>query len=164
MRKAIKLTLLEPDNAEFRRFTDRLLEIYYAARRVQNDGRLGDAGRARKVAELDDEIVELCFPMWSAELPKLEGANDDYRLLCNELMKLMLAQELFTFVTAAPVTTPTGAVVPVAGTTTPPNVRSAIPHKLAARAARTKRSPVPGDKRSTSASSHRCRATCRPSR
>lgn len=116
LRKAIKLTLLEPDNAEFRRFADRLLEIYYAARRIQNDGRLSDAGRARKVAELDDEILELCGPMWSAELPKLEGANDDYRLLCNELMKLMLARELFTFVTAAPVTTPTGEVVPVAGT------------------------------------------------
>jgi len=116
LRKAIKLTLLEPTNAEFRQFADRLLEIYYAACRVQRDGRLNDAGRARKVAELDDQIVELCGPMWFAELPKLAGANDDYRLLCNELMKLMLAEELFTFVTAVPVTTPGGEVVPVAGT------------------------------------------------
>lgn len=116
LRKAIKLTLLDPANAEFRQFADRLLEIYYAARRVQGDGRLNDAGRARKVAELDDQIVDLCGPMWFAELPKLTGANDDYRLLCNELMKLLLAEELFTFVTAAPVTTPTGEVVPVAGT------------------------------------------------
>ena len=35
LRKAIKLTLLEPDNAEYRRLTDRLLEIYRAACRVQ---------------------------------------------------------------------------------------------------------------------------------
>ena len=32
---AIKLTLLEPNNAEFRRFADRLLEIYRAACRGQ---------------------------------------------------------------------------------------------------------------------------------
>lgn len=116
LRKAIKLTLLAPDNAEFRRFTDRLLEIYRAACRIQRDGRLNDAGRARKVADLDDELLELCGPMWFAELPKLDGADDDYRLLCNELLKLMLAQELFTFVTAQPITTPTGDVVSVGGT------------------------------------------------
>ena len=62
LRKAIKLTLQEPDNQEYRQFTDRLLEIYREACRVQRDGRLGDAGRARKVAALDDEILELCVP------------------------------------------------------------------------------------------------------
>jgi hypothetical protein len=116
LRKAIKLTLVEPANGEYRRFTDRLLEIYRAACRVQRDGRLGDAGRARKVAELDDELLDLCGPAWFAELPKLEGAADDHRLLVNELMRLMLAQQLFTFVTAAPVATPHGETQPVAGT------------------------------------------------
>jgi len=116
LRKAIKLTLLDPHHAEYRTFTDRLLEIYRAACRVQRDGRLGDAGRARKVAELDDEIVELCFPLWAAELPPSEGPGNDYRLLVNELMRLMLAQQLFTFVTAAAVTTPRGETMPVAGT------------------------------------------------
>jgi transposase len=116
LRKAIKLTLLEPDNAEFRRFTDRLLEIYRAACRAQRDGRLSDAGRARKVAALDDEILELCGGVWAAELPPGEGADDDYRRLCNELMWLMLDRELFTFVTAAPVKTLQGEIAPVAGT------------------------------------------------
>jgi hypothetical protein len=116
LRKAIKLTLVEPTNAEYRRLTDRLLEIYRAACRVQRDGRLSDAGRAQKVAELDDQILELCGPMWMAELPPLEGPDDDYRLLANELMRLMLAQQLFTFVTAAPVKLPCGEVTPVAGT------------------------------------------------
>ena len=83
---------------------------------MQRDGRLSDAGRARKVADLDDQILELCGPMWSAELPKGTGPDDDYRLLVNELMRLMLAQQLFTFVTAAPVTTPQGTTTPVAGT------------------------------------------------
>jgi transposase len=116
LRKAIKLTLQAPDNAEYRRLTDRLLEIYRVACRMQRDGRLSDAGRAAKVAELDDEVLELCGPTWCAELPPLEGADDDYRLLCNELMRLMLAQQLFTFVTAKPVQTAAGETTPVAGT------------------------------------------------
>lgn len=53
---------------EYRRFTDRLLEIYRAAGRIQRDGRLSDPGRARKVAELDVEILELCGSLWLAEL------------------------------------------------------------------------------------------------
>jgi len=116
LRKAIKLTLLEPANAEYRRFTDRLLEIYRRACRVQRDRRLGDAGRARKVVELDDEIFELCGPMWCADLPRLEGPDDDYRLLTNELVRLMADRQLFTFVTAAPTETPTGQIQPVSGT------------------------------------------------
>jgi transposase len=116
LRKAIKLTLQDPHNVEYRAFTDRLLEIYYQACRVQRDQRLGDAGRARKVAVLDDEIVELCAAMWIAELPPLEGLDNDYRLLVNEVMRLMLAQQLFQFVTAKPVAQPNGTTKPVDGT------------------------------------------------
>jgi transposase len=116
LRKAIKLTLQEPDNVAYREFADRLLEIYRRACRVQGDGRLGDAGRARHVLALEDELLELCGPVWLAELPVLEGPEDDYRRLVNELMRLLLAKELFTFVTAPPVEQPNGAVHPVGGT------------------------------------------------
>jgi len=117
LRKAIKLTLQEPDNLEYRQFTDRLLEIYRQASRVQRDGRMSVAGRARKVAALDDEILELCAPRWSLGLPPLEdGPENDYRLLINEVMRLMLDKQLFTFVTAEPATQPNGARQPVAGT------------------------------------------------
>jgi transposase len=116
LRKAIKLTLQAPDNAEYRAFADRLLEIYRAACRVQRDGRLGDAGRTRRVAELDDEILELCGPHWCADLPPTDGLENDYRLLTGELMRLMLARQLFTFVTAAPVAAPQGDPKTVAGT------------------------------------------------
>ncbi len=116
LRKAIKLTLLDPANAEYRRFTDRLLEIYYKACRVQRDRRLSPAGRAAKVAALDDKILDLCGAMWAAELPPGEGPEDDYRRLCNELMRLMLAKQLFTFVTAAPVQKPNGEINAVSGT------------------------------------------------
>ena len=116
LRKAIKLTLLEPENADYRRLTDGLLEIYRKACRVQEDRRLGEVGRQRKVAALEDEIVELCWPAWLADLQPTEGPADDYRLLVNEVMRLMLDRQLFTFVTAAPVTTPCGETLPVAGT------------------------------------------------
>jgi transposase len=116
LRKAIKLTLLEPANLDYRRFTDRLLEIYRSACRVQQDGRLGDAGRAQKVADLEDQLFDLCAPMWVAELPPLEGTADDYRLLANEVMRLALIKQLFTFVTAPPVQTPASETMPVSGT------------------------------------------------
>jgi transposase len=110
-------TLQEPANQEYRHFTDRLLEIYRAACRVQRDGRLSAAGRAGKVIGLDDEIVDLCMPMWSQELPPLEdGPENDYRLLVNEVMRLMVNKQLFTFVTAEPAVQPNGVSQPVAGT------------------------------------------------
>jgi transposase len=117
LRKAIKLTLQAPNDPDYRAFADRLLDIYRSACRVQRDGRLSDAGRARRVADLDDEVLELCAPVWIAELPKLEDETEDnYRLLAEEVMRLMLAKELFTFVTAAPATQPNGISQPVAGT------------------------------------------------
>ena len=116
LRKAIKLTLQDPNNTEYRTFTDRLFEIYREACRIQGDQRLGDAGRVRKVKALDDELLELCGPLWFAELPPLEGLDDDYRLLTNELVRLMLAQQLFTFVTAKPVEQPNGETKPVGAT------------------------------------------------
>ena len=83
---------------------------------MQRDGRLSDAGRARKVGELDDEILELCLPMWAANLPPLEGPDNDYRLLANEVIRVMLDQQLFTFVITPPATQPNRHSEPVAGT------------------------------------------------
>ena len=98
-------------------FTDRLLEIYRAACRIQKDQRLSAAGRARKVADLDEEILELCAPLWALELPPLEASPaNDYRLLVNEVMRLMLDQQLFTFVTAESAAQPNGQQAPVSGT------------------------------------------------
>lgn len=116
LRKAIKLTLMEPDEQDYRLFTDRLLEIYHTACRVQRDRRYSLAGRQEKVAELDDEILHLCLSMWAEPLPPCEGALNDFRLLTNELMDLMLRRQLFTFVTADATEMPNGETVPVAGT------------------------------------------------
>jgi transposase len=117
LRKAIKLTLQESDNTSYREFADRLLDIYRAACRVQKDKRLSDAGRERKVEDLEQELLELCAPQWDLQSPPLpEGPANDYRLLVHELMHLLLDHELFTFVTTKPVTKPNGQTEPVSGT------------------------------------------------
>ncbi len=147
LRKAIKLTLMEPANAEYRQFTDRLLEIYREACRVQHDRRLSGEGRKGKVAVLEDEVLELCAPMWVAELPPGEGPEDDYRLLCNELMRVMLAEQLFTFVTAEPVEKPNGEVLIVSGTNNEAERTLRSPAQRGARAAPTRRWLARGGKR-----------------
>jgi transposase len=116
LRKAIKLALQDQDNQTYRDFADRLLAIYRAACGAQRDQRLGDAGRARKVSILEDELDALCTPNWFPEQQPLEGLANDFRLLVNEIMRLALSGQLFTFVTAKPVTQPNGATQPVAGT------------------------------------------------
>ena len=117
LRKAIKLTLQEPNEAKYREFTDRLLDIYRQACRVQKDKRLSAAGRERKVEDLEQEIMELCAPQWDLQSPPLPaGPANDYRLLVHEIMHVMLDNELFTFVTTPPVTKPNGQSEPVSGT------------------------------------------------
>ena len=116
LRKAIKLTLQDPTNAAYRTFTDRLLEIYRAACRVQRDGRLSDAGRGRKVRALDDEIFDLCVANWLPDEPPSQGLEKDYRLLVHEVLRLLLREELLTFVTAPPTAQPNGTTKPVDGT------------------------------------------------
>ncbi len=84
---------------------------------MQRDGRLGAAGRQGKVAALDDEILELCAAVWVLELPPLEPSpENDYRLLINEVMRLMLDRQLFTFVTTPAAVQPNGQSQPVSGT------------------------------------------------
>ena len=101
IRKAIKLTLQSPDNSEYREFADALLVLYHKACRIKRDGRLGDAGRRRKVALLDDQLLALCVGRWLDETPTPDETENAYRCLVGELMRLMLAQELFTFLLEA---------------------------------------------------------------
>jgi transposase len=116
LRKAIKLTLQDPTHADYRTFMDRLLNIYRSARRLQCDQRFCDAGRADKVALLDDEILSLCTEMSVEDRSADQGLDHDFDLLLAEVLRLMMKQELFTFVTAPPVQQPNGAMKAVDGT------------------------------------------------
>ena len=79
---------------------DRLFEIYRSACRIHSDNRLSDTGRAKKVGLLNDELLALCGPIYVADLPPQVATDNDYRLQRNEVMKLQLVQQFFTFVTA----------------------------------------------------------------
>lgn len=98
LRKAIRLTLLEPENEAYRRFLEGLLEVYRTACRFSRDGRLGDAGRSRKVDELSDMMCDLCGGRFADESEPTTDAEKDYFNLVHELVRLMGAGELFTFV------------------------------------------------------------------
>jgi transposase len=98
IRKAIKLTLTSPAEPRFRQLADGLLAIYRDAKRISSDGRLRSDTKRSKVGELDDRVLELCSARWFDEDTDCEGDEDDYRKLCNELMRLMLDEELFVFV------------------------------------------------------------------
>jgi uncharacterized coiled-coil protein SlyX len=99
LRKAIKLTLQAPENKTYREFADALLAIYRKAKQIARDRRFGDAGRQRRVGELEDELLALCSSYCIDKSTEEEEVEGDYRRLVNEIMRLMLAQELFVFVT-----------------------------------------------------------------
>jgi hypothetical protein len=147
LRKAIKLTLQNPHHLEYREFTDQLLAIYREACRVQRDGRLGDAGRARKVVGLADAIFDLCADRWCEPLARYEGLAKDYRLLIHELMRLMSDNQLFTFVTAPAVEQVNGTTEPVAGTNN--EAERTLRHPAQARATGRTNKTMTGARRQT---------------
>jgi len=53
IRKAIKLTLQDPQNTNYRKLADGLLHVYRQAKRIKADKRLLDSTRCDRVAELD---------------------------------------------------------------------------------------------------------------
>src|SRR5215469_9225489 len=98
LRKAIKLTLLYPRKRKYQWFLDRLLQLYYDAKRAAADGRLAEAGRKHRVAELEGRLCDLCMPYWRDTTPAMTPHERDFTNLVNELVRLLLAEELFTFV------------------------------------------------------------------
>ena len=98
LRKAIKLAIMYPGESKYQRFLDGLLEIYRDGKRSASDGRLGEVGRKHRVAELEGRLCELLLPHpleTTAEMPPHER---DFTNLVNELSRLVMAEELFTFV------------------------------------------------------------------
>lgn len=99
IRKAIRLTLLQPDNREYRTFLTGLLALYRKACRFKQDRRLKPSTRERKVLLLEDDLWALCGSRFEDDTPPATDAEHDFLNLVNELLRLMEAEELFTFVT-----------------------------------------------------------------
>lgn len=98
LRKAIRLALLYPRKKSYQRFLDRLLELYHDAKRAAADGRLAEAGRKQRLADLEGRLCELCMPYWRETTANMKPHECDFAKLVNELMELVFAEELFTFV------------------------------------------------------------------
>ena len=99
IRKAIRLTLLQPDNLEYRTFLTGLLTLYRKACRLKQDRRLKSATREQKVLSLENDLWALCGERYKDQTPPATDAEHDFVNLVNELLRLMEAEELFTFVT-----------------------------------------------------------------
>lgn len=98
LRKAIRLSLLYPRNRKYKRFLDELLAIYREGKRAAADARLGARGRHRRVAELEGRLCGLCNPHWHEPADDCRPHERDFYNLVNELLTLVMAEELFTFV------------------------------------------------------------------
>lgn len=98
LRKAIRLALLYPRKRSYQRFLDQLLQLYRDAKRAAEDGRLGDAGRQQRVVELEGRLGALCRPIIDAAMPDMKPHEREFANLAEELIRLSLAEELFTFV------------------------------------------------------------------
>ena len=98
MRLQIKLALLYPSESKYQHFLDGLLEIYRDGKRSAADGRLGDAGRKHRVTELEGRLCALLLPHPRETTSEMPPHEHDFTNLVNELGRLVMAEELFTFV------------------------------------------------------------------
>ena len=98
LRKAIKLALLYPDKKIYQCFLDELLEIYRDGKRAAADGRLGEAGRQQRVDDLSSRLLDLCVRYQQDKTAEMTPHERDFANLVEELQRLLLAEELFTFV------------------------------------------------------------------
>lgn len=98
LRKAIALMLAHPAKHHYRRFFERLLELYREAKRYQQDRRLGATARESRVIGLEEKLGALCTRSYDT-LSK--DAAADVRAFVNlqrELMRCLGNESLFTFV------------------------------------------------------------------
>lgn len=101
IRKAVRFTLLQPNNTEYKDFLEGLLAIFTKAKRSAADQRLKESGRAARVAELFDDVCKLCFARCGDESrePHSDDETDrEFHNLAHEIARLSCDQELFTFV------------------------------------------------------------------
>jgi transposase len=107
LRKIIRLALLYPRKKTYQRCLDELLALYRDAKRAAADARLGEAGRKQRVSELEDRLAGLCRRYQQPITPDMKPHERDFANLVDELTRLLLAEELFTFVLEPELVDPT---------------------------------------------------------
>ena len=111
LRKLIRLALLYPRKKTYQRLLDELLALYRDAKRAAADERLGVEGRKQRVAEFEGRLCQLWQPFWPAETtPDMKPHERDFANFIDEVMRLCLAEELFTFVLQPELVDPTNNI------------------------------------------------------
>jgi len=95
LRKAIALSLRNPDNRQYSRFVRSLFAVYYDAVRFSRDGRLS-TGRQAKVNKLQSRIRRICRRYGEALEQDASADEGKFVLLQNELVDHL--EKLFVFV------------------------------------------------------------------
>ncbi|MCH7688309.1 MAG: transposase [Planctomycetes bacterium] len=149
IRKAIRLTLLEPDNTEYRCFLDGLLKVYRNACRFAADKRLGESGRLLKVDELFNQMCELCGDRF---IDESEPTTEAGRIIAIWYRNWFVCWAMRNCSHSC-------FIPPRAERTTKPNEHCAARRWIAAPAAPAKRSAARGDGRFWSACWNRCDCT-----
>jgi len=98
LRKAIRLALLHPRKKSYQRFLGRLLAVYYAAKRAANNRRLGEKGRKQRVCDLEGQLFELLNSYPQEASAGMRADECEFIKMINELRRLGIDEELFTFV------------------------------------------------------------------
>ena len=134
LRKAIALSLRNPDNRQYARFLKSLFAVYYSAVRASRDRRLS-AGRPAIVKKLQSRIRMICC-RYGEELDDAASADDGkFVLLQNELVNN--TEKLFVFV-----------LHPEVEATNNRSERQARPEAMARKAARTSKTERGAKRRS----------------
>ncbi len=97
LRKAIRLTLLKPNRSRYRRFLDKLLEIYRRGKAIAADKRLSEAGRRKRVAELVAAVCDCTGSRFADQSTPKDDAERDFFNLTHEIVRLLGEEELFTY-------------------------------------------------------------------
>ena len=98
LRKAIKLTLLDPKNEEYIAFADGAIQLFYDARDLQRNPTISKEQREAEIVKLEDRVLAICS-VREIETEKLpDPVADAFRLLRGEFLGLSLREQLFTFV------------------------------------------------------------------
>jgi len=97
IRKAIRLTLLQPDRLRYRRFLDALLDIYRRGKAIAADKRLSEAGRRARVENLVDAVCDCTGDRFADGSPPSDDAERDFYNLTHEIVRLLGEEELFTY-------------------------------------------------------------------
>lgn len=137
LRKSIRLAMLYARRQRYQRFLDELLRLYYDAKRVAADQRLGQQGRLGRVADLEGRLAALCLKYGANEAADQSPPEREFTNLVKELADLLAAEQLFTFV-----------LVPKVEATNNGTERQLRNPASERRAGRTSKTPAGADRRS----------------